>query len=223
MSAAWIRRWSFVHRWTSLLCTLFLLAICLTGLPLVFKDEIAGWLDDDPPYAVLPPDTPAASIDAMVAEAMRRHPDDRIAYVFVDDDEPQAIVAMAPSWQAFAGDPRSRRFLKFDARTGGLLKESGPSDQQQIGFLRLMLRLHQDLFAGLPGELFVGAMGLLFVAALVSGGRYRCCHSVPRWHLAARPFSRRRAPKGLVLPRRLAEDAREHGREGTRRGIAEIA
>lgn len=169
MSATRIRRWSFVHKWTSLLCTLFLLVICLTGLPLVFREEIGDWLDDDPPYAVLPPDAPAASLDAMVAEGLRRYPSEIVASVFVDDDEPQVLVIMAPSWQAFNEQPFSRHYLKFDARTGELLKESDPPDQRRIGFLQLMLSLHQDLFAGLPGELFLGAMGLLFVAALVSG------------------------------------------------------
>jgi uncharacterized iron-regulated membrane protein len=36
-------------------------------------------------------------------------------------------------------------------------------------FMKVMLKLHTDLFAGLPGELFLGLMGLLFVIAIVSG------------------------------------------------------
>jgi len=35
--------------------------------------------------------------------------------------------------------------------------------------MNLMLRLHTDLFLGLPGYLFLGFMGLLLVASLVSG------------------------------------------------------
>lgn len=169
VSVAALRRWSFVHKWTSLVCTLFLLVICLTGLPLVFREEIRDWLDDDPPYAVLPPDTPAASLDGLVAEALRRYPGQIVTSIFMDDDEPQVIVSMAPSWQALTTDPASGRWLKFDARTSELLKESHPSDQRRLGFIRLMLGLHSDLFTGLPGELFLGAMGLLFVAALISG------------------------------------------------------
>jgi uncharacterized iron-regulated membrane protein len=33
----------------------------------------------------------------------------------------------------------------------------------------IMLKLHTDMFAGLPGMLFLGFMGLLFVASIVSG------------------------------------------------------
>ncbi|BAV63935.1 hypothetical protein SCLO_1008950 [Sphingobium cloacae] len=38
-----------------------------------------------------------------------------------------------------------------------------------MNFITIMLRLHMDLFAGLPGELFLGGIGLLFLAAIVSG------------------------------------------------------
>ena len=40
MQAGTIRAWSWVHKWTSLISTLFLLMLCLTGLPLIFHDEI---------------------------------------------------------------------------------------------------------------------------------------------------------------------------------------
>jgi uncharacterized iron-regulated membrane protein len=169
MSARAIRIWSWLHKWTSLVCTLFLLLICITGLPLIFHEEIGDWLDDDPPYAVMPEGTPPASVDGMVQEAQRRYPRDITASIFVDDDEPKVIVSMAPSWQAFFDIPASRHWLKFDARSGALLRESDPPETRRIGFISLMLRLHTDLFTGLPGALFLGGMGLLFVAALVSG------------------------------------------------------
>ena len=35
-----LRAWLFVHKWTSLISTLFLLMLCVTGLPLVFHHEI---------------------------------------------------------------------------------------------------------------------------------------------------------------------------------------
>ncbi len=167
MSSTSLRRWSFIHKWTSLVCTLFLLVICLTGLPLVFRDEIQGWLDDDPPYAVLPRDAALTDLDQLVSASRQRFLGEIVAYVFVDDDEPRVEVGLAPSWQDYGDNPRSRHFLTFDARTGGLLKESGP--QRRASFLNVMLNLHTDLFAGLAGELFLGAMGLLFVAAIVSG------------------------------------------------------
>ena len=35
-----IRAWSWVHKWSSLISTVFLLMLCITGLPLVFTHEI---------------------------------------------------------------------------------------------------------------------------------------------------------------------------------------
>ncbi len=60
--------------------------------------------------------------------------------------------------------------MRFDARTGELLNEIEPAAVRPLTFLDLMLRLHRDLFAELPGELFLGFMGLVFVVAVVSGG-----------------------------------------------------
>ena len=52
MTARSLKVWYRVHKWTSLACTLFLLMLCLTGLPLIFKDEIGIWSGT----TVLPPE-----------------------------------------------------------------------------------------------------------------------------------------------------------------------
>lgn len=164
-----VRTWYAIHKWTSLICTLFLLVICLTGLPLIFSEEIDHWLDTDPPYAVLPADTPMANIDRMIAESRHRYPDQIVTSIFVDDDEPQVLVSMAPSWKISEEQPKLNHFIKFDARTGDVLKESDPPEKQSMTFMQLMFALHTDLFVDLPGELFLGFMALLFVVAIVSG------------------------------------------------------
>ena len=55
-----LRRWRWIHEWSSLLCTLFLLVLCLTGLPLIFSDEIDGANGGQPSAAT-------ASLDPIVA------------------------------------------------------------------------------------------------------------------------------------------------------------
>ena len=40
MSRGAIRFWYLVHKWSSLIPAAFLLMLCLTGLPLIFHDEI---------------------------------------------------------------------------------------------------------------------------------------------------------------------------------------
>ena len=43
-SARTVRNWYRLHKWSSLICTAFLLMACITGLPLVFQDELDAWL-----------------------------------------------------------------------------------------------------------------------------------------------------------------------------------
>lgn len=169
MSTGAIRVWALIHTWTSLVCTVFLLLICLTGLPLIFHDEIDHFLDPPPVFAEMPSDTPHRSLDTLVGRARGMYPGEIVVSLFKDDDEPQVVVWMAPSFAAMKENPRLEHFIRFDARSGAVMEESKPPEHQRMGFLTLMLRLHVDLFADLPGNLFMGAMGLLFVAAIVSG------------------------------------------------------
>lgn len=162
LSASSIRGWYLVHKWTSLVCTLFLLMLCITGLPLIFYHEIDHALGAsiDPPE--LPGVTATASLDRIVEAARARRPQDHVQFVSRDPDEPNAwFVSMGETPDA----PEASAFYTFDARTGEFLHEY-PLAQGPMYFL---FRLHYDMFTGLPGTLFLGFMGLLLVASLVSG------------------------------------------------------
>jgi len=87
-----LRIWVFIHTWTSLVCTVFLLLICLTGLPLIFHEEIDHWLDPPVTYAQMPPDTQDLSLDSLVARARGLYPGEVIVSLFKDDDSPQVLV-----------------------------------------------------------------------------------------------------------------------------------
>ncbi len=164
-----IRRWVFVHKWASLICTAFLLIICVTGLPLIFRGEINHLTNPPPAYAVVPPGTPNQSLDRLTDRARSMYPGQVVTSIFADDDEPQVYVWMAPSFARVEANPKLGHFVRFDAHSGNVIEQSKPPEQRGMTFLDFVLRLHMDLFAGLPGELFMGAMGLLFVAAIVSG------------------------------------------------------
>jgi uncharacterized iron-regulated membrane protein len=162
LSAPAIRKWYVVHKWTSLISTLFLLMLCITGLPLIFYHE----LDHALGYSVDPPELPGvtttASLDAIVAAAQARKPEDVVQFVSRDPDEANVwFVSLGET----ANAPEPSAFYMFDARTGEFLHEY-PLNQ---GVMNFMFRLHYDMFTGLPGTLFLGAMGLLLVASLVSG------------------------------------------------------
>ena len=53
-----IKAWFLVHKWTSLICTLFLLMLCLTGLPLIFHEEIDYLFGDELEAPAMPANTP---------------------------------------------------------------------------------------------------------------------------------------------------------------------
>ncbi len=163
MNAQTIKTWYLVHKWTSLVCTVFLLMLCITGLPLIFWHEIEHLTGDGVEPAVMPADAPRASLDAIVADAKARRPADAVQFVSKDDDEPNV-------WGVGLGETADAEeltvFYTYDARTSALLDTWTPDEG---GVMRFLYDLHTDLFLELPGTLFLGFMGLLLVASLVSG------------------------------------------------------
>ena len=153
-----VRNWSRIHRWSSLICTIFALLLCLTGLPLIFHEE----LGPNPKLDDVSADGPSASIEAMVRRAMAERPGHVVPYLFFDRDKPIVKVPTAPTMTT---DPASFHYQVFDTRTGKALETTQPNE----GFMYIMLRLHADLFAGVKGTLFLGGMGLVLVVAIISG------------------------------------------------------
>ena len=163
MKSTAIRRWSQVHTWTSLICTLFLLMLALTGLPLIFHHELEHLLGEAPELRELPAETPHLSLQQLVEAAERYRPGEVVQYFGFEDDEPNGVVAITA---ATAGtEPNSSHTFMLDARSGEALEMPAANG----GILMVILRLHVDMFAGLPGKLLLALMGLLFVVAIISG------------------------------------------------------
>lgn len=162
MTPRTLRAWAWVHTWSSLVCTVFMLLLCLTGLPLIFHHEIGHLLGTEVEAPPMPADAPRASLDTVLAAAQARQPDKTVQFVSRDiDDDTVWIVTLADTPLAQEG----QKSVAVDARTGLVLAE--PKFDE--GFIYLMFKLHVDLFAGLAGKLFLGFMGLLLLAAIVSG------------------------------------------------------
>lgn len=163
MQTTTIRRWSSVHTWTSLICTLFLLMLALTGLPLIFHHELEHLLGEAPELRELPANAPHLSLQQLVEAAERHRQGEVIQYLGYDADEPNGVVAITA---ATAGtEPNSSHTFMLDARSGEAVEMPAANG----GILMVILRLHVDMFAGLPGKLLLAFMGLLFVVAIISG------------------------------------------------------
>lgn len=157
-----MRTWSWMHKWSSLICTPFMLMLCITGLPLIFHEELHH-LTLDLVEPAPQQDEQTATLDTIVRNGLEQSPGQVAQYIFWDDEEPRVtylIVNSAPD-----APPDQSRIMRMDSGTGAFLDQP----DLQSGFVAFMLQLHTDMFAGLPGKLFLGAMGILFCISVVSG------------------------------------------------------
>lgn len=167
MTRRTIRLWYLVHKWSSLVCTAFLLMLCITGLPLIFHDEIDratghGAVLSGPASSS---DAPGLlTLDAMLARAMATRPGEVPLFMAFANDGPLTTVTTgaAPDVPAAA-----MTMQLLDRSTGAAI--GAEQDDPTGSITDFLLQLHTDMFLGLPGMLFLGAMGVLFVVALVSG------------------------------------------------------
>ncbi|MDQ7999989.1 MAG: PepSY domain-containing protein, partial [Pseudomonadota bacterium] len=162
MKSQSIKTWAWVHKWSSIVCTAFMLLLCITGLPLIFHHEIGHLLGTEVEAPKMAAGTPHQSLDRILEVARAQHPDRVVQFASkAEDDDNLWFVTMTPT-PAPTDDFRS---VAIDARTAQVLAQ--PRFDQ--GFMYVMFKLHVDLFAGLPGKLFLGLMGLLLLVAVVSG------------------------------------------------------
>jgi len=164
MKAKTIKKWFDVHKWTSLICTVFLLMLCLTGLPLIFYEEIDHLLGKEMEVAAVAPGTPLPSKDAVLDEALKHVPVKAVKYVSWDTDHHpgQMFVVVADSSEA---PIEADHYLNMNEYTAKVL-DTPPNE---MDFMLIMYYLHVEMLAGIPGKLFLGLMGLLFIVAIVSG------------------------------------------------------
>ena len=157
-----LRAWSWLHKWSSLVSTVFLLVLCLTGLPLIFHHQIGAWLGTEVESPRMRADAPRVTLDQVMEAAQARYPSKMGMYLSQEPDDDTI-------WYVTLGDtPTSSTGLKqvaVDARTGEPLAEP----RLDRGLMFVIHTIHVDLFAGEAGKLFLGAMGLLMLSAIVSG------------------------------------------------------
>ncbi|MES2492159.1 MAG: PepSY-associated TM helix domain-containing protein [Pseudomonadota bacterium] len=165
MQSGLIRRWAWVHKWSSLVCTLFLLMLCITGLPLIFHDEIDAVGEQGAPVG--PPSARAGQpLDRVVAVALddyRKTAPGPGVPLFVGFSANNPLITVTIGSHSAAPEADMQMF-SYNRSTGARVEQA-----PDAGVMDFLLQLHTDLLLGLPGKLFLGAMGLLFLAAIVSG------------------------------------------------------
>ena len=159
------RAWYLVHKWSSLVPMAFLLLLCVTGLPLIFHDEIDALLGQDYEAKLAGPASAQSGLplDTMLAAALAQRPGEVPLFMAFSNDSPLLTVTTGPRADA----PETEMTLLFLDRATG--KAIGPAPSG--GIMDVVLSLHTDLFLGLPGMLFLGSMGALSAASAPPAAR----------------------------------------------------
>jgi uncharacterized iron-regulated membrane protein len=155
------KRWFLWHKWTSLICTIFLLMLCLTGLPLIFHHELDALLEKEV-VAQVPEGAHKMSLDSLAVIAGRQYPAEQIRYIFWDEEDKNKIVfdlASKPD-----APPEGSKYAMLNVYTGAVLDKP-----RTDGLMDTILKIHTNMFLGIGGKLFLGLMGILFVVAIISG------------------------------------------------------
>lgn len=166
MQRSTIKTWFLIHKWTSIVCTAFLLMLCVTGLPLIFHHEIDELTEETPQFGLPGVGSSGEAdglhpLDEMLAKALAARPGEVPVFMAFDNDQPSMTITTAPRPDSPAEDMTIQLFDRSTGLATGAVDESG--------VMHFLLQLHTDMFLGLPGMLFLGLMGLLFVIAIVSG------------------------------------------------------
>ena len=163
MTKRTIRGWFLVHKWSSIVCTAFLLMLCVTGLPLIFHDEIDALTGEADRLRMegVASSQGGLPLDLMRDKALAARPGEVPLFMAFDNESPLLTVTTAPAPDSPVEEMTIQLFNRATGEPAGAVEESG--------VMHFILTLHVDMFLGLPGKLFLGFMGLLFVVALVSG------------------------------------------------------
>jgi len=138
--------------------------LCITGLPLVFADEIKAWAEGAETPATLALRPSALTFDQVVAVARRQHPDE-VVRVVEPSSGSVAAVFMGPT----PNPGPDGRLLLIDRNSGAVL-DAPSAPASRIGkALQVVDDLHSELLLGEFGEWTLLVVGVLFVVAIVSG------------------------------------------------------
>jgi len=146
------------HRWLGLIGGAFLLVISLTGIILVFEDEIHRLTGRDRVLKEIA-DGPRQSVDSLLAGLRAQYPDAQVTGLRLYTNQPD----MAIRADIRRGEANELAYL--DPYTGNVLDVTPNQDV----FFRTALELHKGLLLGFPGEMIMGLVGLCLLGSTLTG------------------------------------------------------
>ncbi|MDH7794848.1 MULTISPECIES: PepSY-associated TM helix domain-containing protein [unclassified Beijerinckia] len=163
MTSKTLRIWIRVHTWTSLLPMLVLLLLCVTGLPLIFHEDIDRAFGQrgipDPSATATMPHLP---LDRLMEIASQARSGEAVRFATPVPGEPLWNMAMGSSVES----RKLTAIVTVDARTGKVMRTGDRLRSPAMQFLR---DLHSELLLDDKGMWILAIVGVCFVASIVSG------------------------------------------------------
>ena len=144
-----------------------MLLLCITGLPLIFHEEIDGILHEQGQGGGCAGGYAESRSGPHRGERARPRRQARVIHFLIWDSttSPERV------WLLSVGQVDRSRSDDQPPRAGrrpyGRSTSTPPISPGD--FTYIMFKLHVDMFAGLPEKFFLGLMGILFCVAIVSG------------------------------------------------------
>ncbi|SDN06677.1 Uncharacterized iron-regulated membrane protein [Dendrosporobacter quercicolus] len=177
--------WYKIHKWTSLVCAVFLLIMCASALPLIFKQEINDFNRVQRPAvsrpapsqaAPAPTETPPVSLARQATNLLDRHPGYSLRTVSLDYEQQSARFSLQVEGKRLqiSTDLQTGRVIEQSERSAGHGGRGGQSDNQIKyavipEFLNFMHIMHVNLYLGAFGRSLLGWMCGLSIVSLLTG------------------------------------------------------
>ena len=154
----WLRRALFqIHLWTGIAVGLYLIAICITGSILVYRNELARAATQGP--TIVTPAGNRLTDDELTGFAKRTYPGYEVDRIFPTKDPSHAVIVTLVG----QGNTKERLFHPY---TGADL---GNSIAWGIRAISWMLDLHDNLLGGTTGRLVNGVGAVLLMVLAFTG------------------------------------------------------
>ena len=146
-----------IHKWCGLIAGLFILMLSLTGVLLVFNDEIDTATNAD--MVKVAADGSRLSADQLVAALVQKYPDASLTSTFLYPDDPDR----APMTQLRLDD--KNWWVYQDPATGAVLGKREPNET----LMKEVLHIHEHLTLGQSGHAILLVVGIALILMVLSG------------------------------------------------------
>jgi uncharacterized iron-regulated membrane protein len=155
-----------LHSWLGLLSGVLLLMVSLSGVMLVFMDELDPVFYKHHFYAK--EQEQRLTYDSLYTLIVRQHPSAQNVY-FRDLDKTAPDKNVLFSYSIYKDGKEDYIGAAIDPYTGKIVSRRSEREKMSENVFGWMLRFHYSLHAGIWGELLISVLAVVFMASLITG------------------------------------------------------